>query len=222
MRRIVSSDKKFTELLTAHRGVLLDIDNTLYPYEPCHAYALEACFLYYIQHIKKISLGKFRRDYLAARESIKRNNKGTVGSRSRYLYFQAMLERQGSGHIRYALALGDVYERAYISKVQLSPRAKHFLKNAKGQGIKVVLISNQEASFQYKKIKKLKIEGLFDRLVTSDEAGAEKPDKRIFDLALAKIGLKPDDVVMLGDDPREDGAARRVGIRFIHVAHQFS
>lgn len=215
--------KKFEELSSGkYRGALLDLDNTLYPYEPCHSRALKECHAYYAKRIKKIGFASFSANYDKARKSVKRLNTGTAGSRSRYLYFQAMLEPMGAAHIRHTLALGELYERSFLKAVRLAPGAKRFLTAARQKGLKIVLVSNQEASFQFKKLEKLKISGLFDYLVTSDEAGAEKPDIRIFDLALAKIGLKPDDVVMFGDDPKEDGAAKKAGIRFIHVANQFS
>ena len=47
----------------------------------------------------------------------------------------------------------------------------------------------------------------------SFEAGFVKPDHRIFEAACESLGLGPEQVVMVGDDPRADSGAVRAGIR---------
>ena len=47
----------------------------------------------------------------------------------------------------------------------------------------------------------------------SYEAGAVKPDRKIFDVACDSLGLSSDRVVMVGDDPRADSGAVLAGIR---------
>ena len=47
----------------------------------------------------------------------------------------------------------------------------------------------------------------------SCEVGVVKPDREIFFLACESLGLAPDEVLMVGDDPRADSGAVRAGIR---------
>jgi putative hydrolase of the HAD superfamily len=47
----------------------------------------------------------------------------------------------------------------------------------------------------------------------SYEAGAAKPDRLIFDVACKSLGLEPEELVMVGDDPRADSGAATAGIR---------
>lgn len=61
------------------------------------------------------------------------------------------------------------------------------------------------------------VEGLFTSLVLSDERGVVKPDPAIFEQACADLGLTGPDVVMVGDSAVNDGAATRVGARFVLV-----
>ncbi|MEP7203438.1 MAG: HAD-IA family hydrolase [Ilumatobacteraceae bacterium] len=49
----------------------------------------------------------------------------------------------------------------------------------------------------------------------SYEVGAVKPDRKIFDAACSSLHLMPDEVVMVGDDPRADSGAAPAGIRTI-------
>ena len=64
----------------------------------------------------------------------------------------------------------------------------------------------------------------FDFVVTAAEAGAAKPDGRIFQLALAKAQVSAPEMVHVGDDPERDvGGAGAVGMRTIWInAHQLS
>lgn len=51
-------------------------------------------------------------------------------------------------------------------------------------------------------------------VVTSAEAGAAKPEPRIFELALQRIGARPDRAVHVGDSADDEEGARRAGLRF--------
>jgi len=62
------------------------------------------------------------------------------------------------------------------------------------------------------------IEVSFDVVVTSQGAGAYKPDRRIFERVLLELELEAEDVVMVGDNPVSDiVGAKRVGIPVIWV-----
>lgn len=56
-------------------------------------------------------------------------------------------------------------------------------------------------------------------IVDSQEAGVEKPDRRIFELALDALGLPAGDCLYVGDSLRRDRAgARNAGIPFVWLA----
>jgi HAD superfamily hydrolase (TIGR01509 family) len=56
-----------------------------------------------------------------------------------------------------------------------------------------------------------------DEYVLSFEVGAAKPDPRIFEAALATLGVAASDALMIGDSVENDGAARELGCGFIYV-----
>lgn len=56
-----------------------------------------------------------------------------------------------------------------------------------------------------------------DEFVLSFEVGAVKPDPRIFHVALERLGVAPEEAVMVGDSEENDGAARAVGCGFVLV-----
>ncbi len=58
----------------------------------------------------------------------------------------------------------------------------------------------------------------FERIVLPADAGAAKPDPRIFRFALAELGLTADQAVYVGDDPTDDhDGACAAGLRAVDV-----
>lgn len=76
-----------------------------------------------------------------------------------------------------------------------------FLAYLKNRGIRTGVISNiaYDPSVVTERINRLLPENAFDFIVTSSNYIFRKPNKRIFDLALEKAGLKPDEVWYVGD-----------------------
>ncbi len=64
----------------------------------------------------------------------------------------------------------------------------------------VGLITNWEHTPRiYELVDELGMHGLFDSIIVSDDVGYAKPDPMIFNVALEKHGLKPDEAVYVGD-----------------------
>jgi len=57
---------------------------------------------------------------------------------------------------------------------------------------------------------------LFDDLVISAEVGLAKPDPRIFQLAVERLGVQPGETVFVDDVSANVEAARKVGLQAIH------
>lgn len=66
------------------------------------------------------------------------------------------------------------------------------------------VLSNGFLDVQYQKIFNTGLDRYIQRLVVSDEIGVTKPDRRIFDYAIAETGANPADVIMVGDNPDAD------------------
>jgi len=86
----------------------------------------------------------------------------------------------------------------------LSDNAYKFLLECRSKNIQVCAISDMQTYYQTQKLKALKIDHLINFLVTSEEAGVEKPGSQIFLIALKKLNLKFNDVIMVGDDKEKD------------------
>ena len=62
------------------------------------------------------------------------------------------------------------------------------------------------------------LDGLIDRVVTAQQAGAYKPSRKIFDYAFDALGVTKDDVVHICASPHLDhAAAREIGFRCVWI-----
>lgn len=185
--------------------ILLDLDNTLYPYAPCHLEALKRAYLAYRKFVEPISLPFFRRRYAKARKETRRRLRGLAASHSRLLYFQRLLEsRLGRTDATNALRLEQAYWRGFLGRMRLHSWVRPFLRRCQREGKRIVIVTNLTAEIQMRKLQKMKLGKWIELVVSSEEAGVEKPDPAIFRYALKKADCRPHLALILGDDPKQD------------------
>lgn len=208
--------------LTIHRpevfqdppqAVLIDTDNTLYPYEPAHRAAMKMVQEKAAQ-LFNVSPKRFEEAYHAAREQVKQRLKGAASSHSRLLYFQRMLELMGLGsQVLLALDLEQTYWRTFLSNARLFEGVRDFLEELRIAGIPSVVVTDLTAQIQFRKIVYFGLDHYFDFIVTSEEAGYDKPHSEPFRLAVEKMQAAGKCVWMVGDNPVNDieGARKTIG-----------
>ncbi|ENQ3079336.1 TPA: HAD family hydrolase [Bacillus pseudomycoides] len=82
--------------------------------------------------------------------------------------------------------------------------------------VKVAIITNGLTQRQKSKIINTNLNSCFDIIIISEEVGLSKPDKRIFELALNKLNVQPEDVLFVGDDIEKDiGGCQNANIKGI-------
>jgi HAD superfamily hydrolase (TIGR01549 family) len=185
-------------------AVLFDTDNTLYHYDPAHSAAMMA-----VQ--KKVTTtfsiddATFKRAFDEARHEIKERLGGTASSHSRLLYFQRMLEIIGLGsQVLLALDFEQTYWRTFLGKAVLFEGVKDLLDDLRLQGIPLAIVTDLTAQIQFRKMVYFDLDHHFDYIVTSEEAGHDKPHEAPFQLALKKMRPKGSCVWMIGDNPKTD------------------
>lgn len=95
------------------------------------------------------------------------------------------------------------------------PESEETVRRIRAEGVGVHVVSNN-TDYLPEEIARLGWASLFDTVTYSQEAGVEKPDPRIFELALRRAGCVPGDVVHLGDTWGADYlGARGAGLRAI-------
>lgn len=99
------------------------------------------------------------------------------------------------------------------------PQAEETLIALKRKGFKVGIITNTTTSREKdvrKVLQQLGLESYVDFIVTSVDAGCEKPGEGIFSIALRTAGVKTNEAVMVGDQVAKDiVGGNRIGMRTI-------
>lgn len=184
-----------------YNGILIDLDNTLYEYEPVHSNALKGLFHSFCSAGLESEANVFKKNYDLAKKKVKSNTQNQAASHNRLLYIQALLEGYDKFDPAIALNLYNSYWDTFLRKMSVYPDALEFLSTLK---IPIVIVTDLTAEIQFRKLKKLGIADYFKGIVTSEEAGCEKPSQKIFQLALQKIGLPPSEVCFIGDNFQKD------------------
>ncbi len=196
------------------KGILIDLDDTLYPYPPNHHRSMDVC-IKKCERDYNITREQFDTCFKSVREKIHIELFGQAASHSRLLYFQRFSEKY-FGHTlpAFALEMEELYWSEFLSGMEFYPGAEDFLKRVKMAGIKSCIVTDLTAQIQFRKWQKLDLGRYIDFMVNSEEAGIEKPDACIFELALSKLGLKTGEVAMVGDNEEKDiKGAEAMGIK---------
>lgn len=117
------------------------------------------------------------------------------------------------------IALGMItYHNVKFALLRLFPNTVSSLIYLKGKGYPLGVISNGITIKQWEKLIRLGLHHFFEEVVTSQEAGVEKPNEKIFQLALDRMGCEAERSVMIGNKFNEDiMGALNVGMSAILV-----
>lgn len=199
-----------------YKGLLLDIDNTLYEYEPLHNMAQAAVFEF-IE--KEFSIGAqiIKQKFKQAKLQVKQNTPETASSHNRLLYMQNLCELLAIDSLTHSMTLYNLYWDTFLDHLQLTNGARKLFDQF--GDMPICLVTDLTAHIQHRKVEKLELNRWANYMVTSEEAGCEKPHPFMFQLALHKLGLQPKDVCMIGDNFKKDiQGAQRLGINAYWLA----
>ncbi|WKZ31158.1 MAG: HAD-IA family hydrolase [Candidatus Dojkabacteria bacterium] len=182
------------------KAIFFDLDNTLYDYDSVDVIATEALFKEF-QNDKKMEFEEFNRLYKESKDEIKRELVGSAASHNRILYIQRLTEKvHKTATPERILALYHAYWDTLIENMKLLDGVIELFKYLQDEGLKIIIVTNLTAYIQMRKIKTLGISEYVDDVITSEEAGFDKPHPSNFLLALHQSNLLPADVVMVGDN----------------------
>ena len=186
----------------AVRAVLCDLDDTLFDHTHATRAALAgvqadepvlACWLpAELERRHAAVLELMHQDVLAGRLSIEEAR----AERFRRLLLEA--DRTGVACAR-APELATRYRSGYEQAWRAVPGALELAVAIKRAGLSIAIVTNNLTSEQQTKIARCGLDIHVDALITSEVIGATKPDVRIFEAALARVGVRPDEAVMIGD-----------------------
>ncbi len=183
------------------KGIILDIDNTIYDYQNAHLVALSTMTEKMVLRLD-IDAKIISEAYQKARKQIHIELYDTASSHNRLLYTQRMLELLKVDSMQYCLEFYNSYWDEYLENMNIFSGLIDYLEKIKNK--KICLLTDLTAHIQHRKIQKLGLYKYTNFIVTSEEAGHDKPHPYMFLLALKKFNLKANEVIMIGDNFQKD------------------
>tara|TARA_B100001029_G_C15059593_1_gene457241 strand:+ start:2197 stop:2928 length:732 start_codon:yes stop_codon:yes gene_type:complete len=157
--------------------IIFDLDNTFYNYEEVQEVALKSVFTFQ-DKFKKYN--EFNEQYQIAREEVKNKLGGSTSVNNRVIYFKTLLENIGEKDLSIALNYENVYWENFIKNANLNNELIKKIRNEKKEGYIYHLYTNLDTNTQLKKINYWNLD-FFDKIVTSEEAGYEKPHEKFIE-----------------------------------------
>jgi putative hydrolase of the HAD superfamily len=190
----------------SRRGLIIDLDDTLYPRERFVRSGLAAVAQHVNQHY-----GIAIEDAFAVMTRALAH--GHAGAEMQALCARFDLPVAAIG------TLIDVF-RAHTPTLFLADEAAQTLRELRSQGWALAILTNGLPSVQFRKVAGLGLSPLVDEVVYAEEhAPGGKPSAAPFRAALRALDLDAGDCVCVGDDPARDvRGARALGIATIRLA----
>ncbi len=188
------------------KTVIFDIDGTMYDYDTCHRQAIHVLEQYAADELS-LPQGEFRR-LLKEGDRLMVSRMGSSGAsiHNRLIRFQCTLELAGRPVFPYAMKMYHAYWDTLLGAVRRYDGLADWMAQLHAQGIGIGVASNMTAYMQYRKLETMELGSLIDWVVTSEEAGSEKPELRIFEQCITKSGAAPGECLFVGDSMEYDVA----------------
>jgi len=101
------------------------------------------------------------------------------------------------------LFLAEMYRGISRRRLQLYPGVKPVLDELHSR-FKLAILSDAQRAWARPELRAVGIDSYFDPIVISGDYGFRKPDRRLFEAALAGMGLEAENVVFVGNDLYRD------------------
>jgi HAD superfamily hydrolase (TIGR01549 family) len=184
-----------------YKGIIIDLDNTIYNYDKCHKAALNNV----VDYIKTIYKGEYiiREIYDNISKELKYELINTASCHNKSIYFKKLLENLELDLSILDLLI-DLYWRIFFENMVCYDGVKEFLIWNKKNGVKIGILTDYETEYQIKKLSTLNILNYIDVIVTSEEVGIEKPSCQMFQTILRRLSLNTNEVIVIGDNFEKD------------------
>lgn len=189
--------------MTKIKTVIFDLDNTLYNYTKSDQAGKKELYGYCEN---RFGLTQEEAEDLQA-EMFQKQQKlmhGQAASHSRLIRHQMMLEKLEKPLFPHALAMCSSYWETFFDAMEAEPGAAELLRALKLYGIRIGCGTNMTTWVQYEKLRRLNLGHYIDFMVTSEEAGEEKPGMGFYTCLLEKTGCAPEECIFIGDSYQFD------------------
>lgn len=139
------------------------------------------------------------------------------GYRSKQELFQELLRTLPFKDERVtARQLLEYWHSEFFRHTTIMEGAEELLLDLRAQGFRLGLITNGSVAVQNRKLDQLQLRAHFETVIVSQAVRLDKPDRRIFELALQRMEATAQQTWYVGDHPVNDvQGASRAGLRTV-------
>ncbi|HEX2935481.1 MAG TPA: YjjG family noncanonical pyrimidine nucleotidase [Bacteroidales bacterium] len=189
-----------------YRYVYFDLDSTLWDYENNATKALSVLYEKYVLEKYFQVFAQFRMLFFKYNEILWED------------YREGRLQKDLLRTRRFEMCFNEVgFEDPGLSEelntefLNISPRSEalmpgtlEILEYLREKKYRLFIITNGFTHIQKLKIKHTGLEGFFEKMFTSDNVGAHKPHRSMFDYCIKSVHAKKAESIMIGDDLKVD------------------
>jgi putative hydrolase of the HAD superfamily len=172
---------------------------------------------YLSYHFVNISPEEFRKTYF---EEIQRQLKQSQESCPEvdvFKIFWNMMQRYGHRHFSRSVVAdtAKLFRSLTIRRFGVFPGVYNVLASLFAR-YELAIISDAQWIFAEPEMEMLGLKSFFKCVVLSSHLGFKKPDVRLFQLAMRRLSVTPEESIYIGDNPQKDmEGAKRAGMRFV-------
>lgn len=196
------------------KHIIFDLDDTIWDYQRNSNETLNELHLSFNINQHGVNSDSFKNTFREVNNQLWEDFDKGVISRDviRKQRFPKIFDKLSLDLNGVAMQMQDSFMQICSAKPSLVAGAQKVLDRFKSK-YDFHILSNGFDEIQFLKLKAAGVEHYFDKVITSGRAGFRKPEPEIFEFTLNEIGAKPEECVMIGDNPLSDiEGAHRYGI----------
>jgi len=188
-----------------YQHLFFDLDHTLWDFEANSAQTMFQIYDFFQFADKNIDKQLFQKRYSYHNFTLwEQLEKGLITrAEVRVNRFLFTLQEFGINDFELAKKMGDVYLQILPTQTLLFDGAMELIEHVHPK-YQLHIITNGFVEVQYKKLANCGLDKFFTKIITSEEAEANKPEKKIFDFAFKLSGANASNSLMIGDNPFAD------------------
>lgn len=109
----------------------------------------------------------------------------------------------------------SVFSQLYLPSLQAFPETRELVQRMLNAGLNVAIGSSAKQDELENLLKVANVDDLIQTRVAYNDVAQSKPNPSVVEVALKRLELPPDEVVMIGDTPFDIEAAAKVHVRTI-------